>query len=306
MRILLFFTFFLTLLSNVTAKEKYTEKCDGFCIGEKLEIGTYQYPQPSQIIINGKKKKNPKWMITRSASKPKSPCIVFDSYLERAIPRKIKKKDFDKYMKDFREGNEIFGASYNINSCRPCPAGMKPSKKDKTGYCPINMISLGVWYKTGFDKGYYPPEMANFSQIGLGRDGSFDILTDLPNANNQVVYEYITFPMSLKKDVEFIRFKDKESGNLFYVYTFYTYKTAAKNQVRKQSQMDYVKDQRLIDFLDNYIEKIQSTYSSVWDKNNKNFEDTSKLYDLIPNDNELSNFSNSFKEIASFHIQNRQ
>ena len=148
--------------------------------------------------------------------------------------------------------------------------------------------------------------MANFSQIGLGRDGSFDILTDLPNANNQVVYEYITFPMSLKKDVEFIRFKDKESGNLFYVYTFYTYKTAAKNQVRKQSQMDYVKDQRLIDFLDNYIEKIQSTYSSVWDKNNKNFEDTSKLYDLIPNDNELSNFSNSFKEIASFHIQNRQ
>ena len=306
MKTLFLLCFFLILIGNASAKEKLTEKCEGFCVGEKLKIGTYQYPQPSQIIINGKKKKNPKWMITRSASKPKSPCIIFDSYIERAIPRKVKKKDFDKYMEDFRKGNEIFGASYNINSCRPCPAGMKPKKNNKTGYCPINMISLGIWYKNGFDKGYYPSEIIDFSKIGLGRDSNFDILTNLPNANNQVVYEYISFPMSIKKEVEFIRFKDKASGNLFYVYTFYTYKTAAKNQIRKQTQMDHVKDQRLIDFLDGYIEKMQRTYATVWDKNNKNFEDTSKLYGLIPNDNELSNFSNSFKEIASFHIQNRQ
>ena len=305
MKALLFFTLFLTLLSNANAKEKLTEKCDGFCIGEKLEIGTYQYPQPSQIIINGKKKKNPKWMITRSASKPKSPCIIFDSYLERAIPRKIKKKDFDKYMKDFREGNEIFGASYNIHACMPCPAGMKRTKNDKTGFCPVNMISLGVWYKTGFDKGYYPPEMIDFSKIGLGRDSNFDILTNLPNANNQVVLEYLVFPTSPKKEVEFLRFKDKSSGKLFFAYTIYTYKTAGRKQISKQSQMDYVTDQRLIEYLEEYIERLQTTFASVWDEKNKNYKDSSKLYDLIPNDNELERFENSFPEIKTFHIQSR-
>ena len=106
--------------------------------------------------------------------------------------------------------------------------------------------------------------------------------------------------------MEFIRFKDKASGNLFYVYSFYTYKTAAKNQIRKQTQMDYVKDQRLIDYLDEYIKKTQLNFSSVFDENNQNFKDVSMLYDLIPNDNELNNFNNSFKEIGSFHIQNRQ
>ncbi len=303
MKLLIFILFFSFFLNNAFTKDK----CDGFCTGEELEIGIYAYPQPSEIIINGKKKKNPKWMITRSASKPKSPCIIFDSYLERAIPRKIKKKDFEKYMKDFREGNEIFGASYNINSCRPCPAGMKPSKKyKKTGYCTINMINMGVWYKTGFEKGYYPPEMADFSQMGVGRDGSFDVLTDLPNANNQVVYEFLKFPMSFKKEVEFIRFKEKATGNLFYIYSIYTYKTSAKNQIKKQTQHQYVEDPKLINYLDEYIEYMQKTYSSVWDKKHENYNQVSKLYDLIPDDNELKKFESSFPEVKTFHIQNRQ
>ena len=306
MKILLILFCFLFFLTNANSKEKFTEKCDGFCIGEKLTFEGHGYPQPSQVIINGKKKKRPKWVLARSASKPKSPCIIFDSFIERAIPKTFKKNETEKNMEDYRKGTEIFGASYSVNACRPCPAGMKPSKRDKTGYCPITMSSLVIMYKTGFDKGYYPPEMVDFSQIGLGRDESFDILTNLPNANNQVVIESIVFPMSLKKEVEFIRFKDKASGNLFYVYSFYTYKTAAKNQIRKQTQMDYVKDQRLIDYLDEYIKKTQLNFSSVFDKNNQNFEDVSKLYDLIPNDNELNNFNNSFKEIGSFHIQNRQ
>ena len=306
MKILLFLSIFFVLIGNTHSKEKFTEKCDGFCVGEKLKIEAAQYPEPTQIFVNGKKKKAPMWTITRAVRKPKSVCIVFDSYLNRVIPKEFKKNETEKNMKDFREGTEIFSVTYNINACRPCPAGMKPSKRDKTGYCNIEMFSLAVLYKNGFDKGYLPPDMADFSQLGVGRDVSFDIATNLPNANNQVVYEYLTFPVSLKKDLIVIRFKDKESNNLYYVYSYHTYKTTAKNQVRKQTQMDYVKDQNLIEFLDEYLEKIQKTFSSVWDKRHKNFENISKLYELIPNENELKVIENSFEEVVAFHIQNRQ
>ena len=69
--------FFILIFSSTSAytKEKFNEKCDGFCEGENLKIETHAYPQPSYRIINGKKKKSPMWVITRAARKENSLCI---------------------------------------------------------------------------------------------------------------------------------------------------------------------------------------------------------------------------------------
>ena len=57
MKILLFLSIFFVLIGNTHSKEKFTEKCDGFCVGEKLKVEAAQYPEPTQIFVNGKKKK---------------------------------------------------------------------------------------------------------------------------------------------------------------------------------------------------------------------------------------------------------
>ncbi len=307
MKTILTIIFFLFSTIAVLGNEKL-KKCDGFCEGEELEITVAAYPQPSYRVIDGKRKKSPKWMIARVAQQPDSPCIIFDSFIERAIPRKVKKKDFDKYMEDFRTGNEIFQTMYSINSCIPCPAGKKPDKKyKKTGYCVLPMITLFVMYKTGWDKGYFPPETADFSILGIGgRDTNFDILNNLPNANDKVVFEILTFPTSLKDELEIARYKDKSTGKLDWIYHFNTYKTAARNQIRKQTEWQYVNDTNLTNYLNSYVEKTQKIYSSVFNKGSENYKKTSKLYELIPTDNDLKNFNQSFKKVATYHVQNRQ
>ena len=258
MRVLVIFFIFLFSICNVNAKEKFTEKCDGYCEGENLKFEARQYPSKFENAF-GKKSKKPLWTIARAVRKPNSTCMIFDSFIERAVPIKVKKKDKEKYMKDFRSGNDIISANYSINSCRPCPAGVKASKHDKTGYCTIEMIKLDVMYKNGFDKKYFPPDMIDMSVVSFERDETFDILTDLPNANNQVVMEIFNFSLSLKKDVEIVRIKEKGTGNFYYFYSFFTYKTASKQQIKKVSERQFIQDQNLIDFLNDYM-KTDNTF----------------------------------------------
>ena len=297
--------FFILIFSSTSAytKEKFNEKCDGFCEGENLKIETHAYPQPSYRIINGKKKKSPMWVITRAARKENSLCIPFDSYINRVVPRKLKKKDFEKHMEDYRQGTDIFETTYSINSCRPCPAGMK--SPNKTGYCTITMIFLQVMYKTGWDKGYYDPNTIDFTGLGLGRDYSPDVLVNLSEAIDKIALEYLNFPVSMKKDLSILRFKDKATDEIYYAYSYLTYKTSAKVQVRKETQMQMLQDQNLINYLDDYIENMQSTYTAVFDPRNNDYKNISKLYELIPSDEELDLFKSSFKDVATFHIQNR-
>ena len=303
MKFLLSFLFFLFFFSNAFSKEKFTEKCDGFCEGENLKIEMAAYPQPSYRIINGKRKKSPMWVQVRAVRKPQSLCIPFDSYISRAIPLKLKKKDFDKYMDDFRKGSEIFEASYNINACRPCPPGIK--SKTKTGYCTVPMIILSTRHKTGWDKGYFDPNEFDLSLIGFGRDYSSDKLVNLSEAINTIAIEILSFPISYKEEIGFMRLKDKETNQLVYLYSYTTYKTAAREQVTKQTELQMILEQNLTNYLSSYIENIQSVFTSVFDKRSEDFKNISKLYELIPTDDDLSFFKNNFEKVSTFHTQNR-
>lgn len=303
MKFLLSFLFFLIFSSNTFSKEKFTEKCDGYCEGENLKVEMAQYPQPFPRIINGKRKKGQMWVTVRAVRKPKSLCIPFDSYINRSIPLKLKKKDFEKYMEDFRKGSEIFETSYNINACRPCPPGIKPS--DKTGYCTVPMILLSTMHKTGWDKGYFDPDSFDLSQIAFGRDYSLDKFVNLSEAVKTIALETLIFTISHREQLSFMRIKDKSTNQLVHAYTYTTFKTAAREQVTKATQYEMVLDQNLISYIDSYIEKIQSVYASVFDKRSEDFKNISKLYELIPNDDDLRLFENNFERVSTFHTQNR-
>ena len=49
----------------------------------------------------------------------------------------VKKSEEEKYMKDFKEGTNMYNAYYEINTCIPCPPGGSKSKRNKSGFCPI-------------------------------------------------------------------------------------------------------------------------------------------------------------------------
>tara|TARA_B100000989_G_scaffold173678_1_gene130234 strand:+ start:39 stop:986 length:948 start_codon:yes stop_codon:yes gene_type:complete len=314
MKIILYFgfIFFLFFSNNTFSKEKYTEKCDGFCEGEILEFLTKEYHMPIETM--NKKKIGYSWVQARGVKKPNSTCLIFNSFVNRALPNEIvkgtvKEKDFNKYMEDFKKGTEIYSVSYSINSCRPCPIGMKPNKKDKTGYCTIPMIGLTVWYAKAWEIGFIPQGFVDIKQVGIGREKTFDPLANLPEANSQVVVEMIDIPISYKKDLEILRIKDKATGILIYGYRFYTYKTAAKVQEKSISEFrqlgEHQDDFELINFLSKYINDVQMDFSLVYDKNHPYFHDKSKLYDLIFDDNDLSKFEKKFNDVKIFHIQNR-
>ena len=231
-RVFIFF-FFLLFSTNLKAEKIYkiygeqetgkvSEKCNGFCEGEKLSLTIAGSVQKTKRIINGKKKNAPKWVEYRGINVPKTACVPFLSWNERAIPLKVKKSEMDKYMKDFREGTDMYLSHYEINTCIPCPPKVATSR-NKSGFCPIPMFSLDVVMKQAFDYGFMEPE--DLSQIELGRDMTGDININLKDALKNIVYERLYLSESLKSSIVFVRFIPKELGMPIYVYSRYNTST---------------------------------------------------------------------------------
>ena len=319
-RVFIFF-FFLLFSTNLKAEKVYkiygeqetgkvSEKCNGFCEGEKLSLTIAGSVQKTKRIINGKKKTAPKWVEYRGINVPKTACIPFLSWNERAMPIDVpiikdkKKRDekLESYMKDFNQGTDMYHAYYEINSCIPCPPGVK-SKRNKSGFCPIPMFSLDVVMKQAYDYGFVEPE--DLSQIELGRDMTGDININLKDALKNIVYERLYLSESLKSSIVFVRYIPKELGMPIYVYSRYNYKTAAKEQIIKQDKPDMVTDARLMDFLDNIINNIQKNFYDVSNIKSSKFENFSLMYDLIPSNEDIELLKNKFPKVAAYHIQTR-
>ena len=312
-RILLIF-FFLLISTSLKAEKVYkiygeqetgkvTEKCNGFCEGEKLNLTIASAVQKTKRIINGKKKTAPKWVEYRGINVPKTACIPFLSWNERAVPLKVKKSEEEKYMKDFKEGTNMYNAYYEINSCIPCPPGGSKSKRNKSGFCPIPMYSLEVVMKQAYDYGFLEPE--DLSQVTIGRDITGDLDINLKNALNSIVYERLYLSESLKSSIVFIRMIDKASSQRVYFYTTLKYKTASKQQPIKQDEMQFLDDEDLASNLDDLINNIQKNFSEVFNMKGSKFENFSLMYDLIPSDEDIELLKNNFPKAAAYHIQTR-
>ena len=311
----IFIFFFILISTSLKAETVYkiygeqetgktTEKCNGFCEGEKLNLTIASAVQKTKRIINGKKKTAPKWVEYRGINVPKTSCIPFLSWNERAVPIKVKKSKQDQYMKDFREGTDMYNAYYEINSCIPCPPGGSKSKRNKSGFCPIPMYSLEVVMKQAYDYGFLEPE--DLSQVTIGRDITGDLDINLKNALNSIVYERLYLSESLKSSIVFIRMIDKASNQRVYYYTILRYKTAAKQQSIKQDEIQFLDDEDLASNLDDLINNIQKNFSEVFNMKSSKFENFSLMYDLIPSNEDIELLKNNFPKAAAYHIQNRQ
>ncbi len=312
-RVFIFF-FFLLFSTSLKAEKVYkiygeqetgkvTEKCNGFCEGEKLNLTIASAVQKTKRIINGKKKTAPKWVEYRGINVSKTACIPFLSWNERAVPLKVKKSEEEKYMKDFKEGTNMYNAYYEINTCIPCPPGGSKSKRNKSGFCPIPMYSLEVVMKQAYDYGFLEPE--DLSQVTIGRDITGDLDINLKNALNSIVYERLYLSESLKSSIVFIRMIDKASSQRVYFYTTLKYKTASKQQPIKQDEMQFLDDEDLASNLDDLINNIQKNFSEVFNMKGSKFKNFSLMYDLIPSNEDIELLKNNFPKAAAYHIQTR-
>ena len=311
-RIILLF-FLLLFSTNLKAEKIYKiygeqevgkakEKCTGFCEGEKLNLTIASAVQKTKRIINGKKKTAPKWVEYRGINVPKTACVPFLSWNERAVPIKVKKSKQKEYMDDFRQGTDMYNAHYEINTCMPCPPKVK-SSNNKSGFCAVPMYSLDVVMKPAFDYGFLPPE--DLSTTKIGRDITGDLAINLKKALNSIVYERLYLSESLKSNIIFQRVIDKASGQRVFVYTTLGYKTAAKQQVIKQDRVQTLNDENLAKNLDELIHNIQKNFSEVFNMKGSNFENFSLLYNLIPSNNDIELLKQNFPKAATFHIQTR-
>ena len=313
MKILLIF-FFVLISTSLKAEKVYkiygeqetgkiTEKCNGFCEGEKLNLTIASSVQKTKRIIKGKKKTAPKWVEYRGINVPKTACIPFLSWNERIVPMEGEKIESGKMMSDYRDGTSMYNAHYEINSCIPCPPGGSKSKKNKSGFCSIPMLSLNVIMKQAYDYGFFEP--IDLSDIKLGRDLTGDLDINLKNALNNIVIERLFISESLKTSLVFLRFIDKATNQRIYLYTTTKYKTAAKQQPIKEDQMQFLDDENLSVFLDEIIDNIQTNFSEVFNMKGSQFENFSLMYDLIPSIEDIKLLKNNFPKAAAYHIQTR-
>ena len=319
-RVFIFF-FFLLFSTNLKAEKVYkiygeqetgkvSEKCNGFCEGEKLNLTIASAVQKTKRIINGKKKTAPKWVEYRGINVPKTACIPFLSWNERAIPidvpvikdKKKRAEKLESYMKDFNQGTDMYNAYYEINSCMPCPPGYK-TKRNKSGFCPIPMYSLEVVMKQAYDYGFI--EFEDLSQVKLGRDITGDLDINLKDALKNIVYERLYLSEGLKSNIVFIRMIDKASNQRVYYYTTLKYKTASKQQPIKQEEVQFLDDEDLASNLDDMINNIQKNFSEVFNMKGSKFENFSLMYDLIPSNEDIELLKNNFPKAAAYHIQTR-
>ena len=308
--VVLLFTF---ISSEVLAEKVYKiygeretdtikEKCLGFCEGEKLKLTIAASVQKTKRIINGKRKNAPKWVTYNGIHVPKTACIPFLSWHERIIPIKWKKSEQEKYMMDFKEGTDMYNAHYEINTCMPCPPKVK-SKRNKSGFCAVPMFYLDIVFKQAFDFGFLEP--TDLSVYKIGREITGDIGINLKNALSGIVYEQLTLAESLKSDIAFLRFIEKTSNERFYAYFRITYKTTAKQQAIKMTDRQLLMDEDLAIYLDDFIYNFQKSYSEVFNMKGKDFENFSKLYDLIPTNEDINLLKKNFPKAVKFHIQTR-
>ena len=124
---------FLSLFCFEIKADTFTEKCVGYCKGEIYDYNKHEGPYTAYRFKKGKLKKAPIWNIYRGLTVNKTVCTPFLSWVSRSIPIKVKKKDREKYLKDFREGTDIYQSHYEINSCMPCPPNLA-TKNNKSGF----------------------------------------------------------------------------------------------------------------------------------------------------------------------------
>ena len=146
------------------------------------------------------------------------------------------------------------------------------------------------------------PDLAPSTEIG--RENTGDVNINLKDSLKNIYMELLVIPETKKTDVLFLRVIEK-GGLRSWLYSRQNFKTASKQQLIKETQSQYVDDERLADYLDELIFKMQNNFSKVFDLKGKNFNNIDLLYDIIPKDDEIDLFSLSFEKIKNFHIQTR-
>lgn len=301
---------FLILFCFDANAKKITKKCEGYCEGSIYDFNAYAGPQEGYRVKKGKLKKVPIWSIYRGLTADGTVCTPFLSWISRSIPEKVKKKDMEKYLKDFRQGTDIYQSHYEINSCMPCPPNVA-TKNNKSGFCPLPMFQLDVFFKDAFDLGYV--EKMPYDELILGRDITGDLGINLKNSLKNIVMEQLVISTSTKEELVLYRLVpkmlDENTPNKdkigYYLYNFATYKTAAKQQQIKRTDNQVLMDTELMEYLDEYINEIQKKFSEVLYSKGNNFKKYKELYKLIPSKDDMEIYSNSFIKVKEYHIQTR-
>ena len=324
---IIFILFFLFAANKVFALDYFVQKCDGFCEGELLSLRVHEDTKKVIQIIKGKEKKVKTFTSYRGISYPLSTCTPFLSWTERAYagfdydknkPKKTKKPDF------------IIDAYYEMNTCVPCPPEYPKFENNKSGYCPIPMFSLQLQFSQAMMLGYqdlhgrgidlnYQREGRDYFEFKKIKDNQF---TGVDVAG--IVAEHISLSSSFTENVRIARWINRETKKFEYMYAIDTYKTYAKDQVIRSTEPQFIEDDALKNWIDDFIFNTQSGFASVFakdlskdpnlkallDKKGVPYGDTylgyfPMLHKTIPTKESMSVFKKDLKKVAEFQIMRR-
>ena len=302
---------------TTTGNENRENYCVGYCKDRNFSIIQKEIIEKKKVRYNKKNKKINIFTDINSVAIDNTYCSIFNYSNSKLDPSK------NQNAKSF-----IF-TSYDISSCRPCPNKMNKNKKNKTGFCSIPMFTYQVIYKNFIDYDFQKAMVYFFKQtekaakennleFNIGRSSTNDIVLNKLNVKDYIHSELFILPISNKKDIIFIRqFID---NNKYWFYYIEEYKTSSRQQIKKVSNMimlnetdafGYEYGKKMINYVEDFISEIQSSYSKVFAKNSINKNEIANLYSLIPNRDKLSLFENELKIINDlnafyeYHIQTR-
>ena len=322
---IIFILFFLFTANKVFALDYFVQKCDGFCEGELLSLRVYEDTKKVIQIIKGKEKKVKTFTSYRGIIYPMSTCTPFLSWKERAYAS----FDYDKgKSKKTKKPDFIIDAYYEMNTCVPCPPEYPKIKNNKSGYCPIPMFSLQLQFLQAMMLGY---EDIQGRGIDLNYQKQGRSYSDFKKDNQftrsdvaGIVTEHISLSSSFTENVRIARWINRETKKFDYMYAIDTYKTYAKDQVIRSTEPQFIEDDALKNWIDDFILNTQSGFAGVFakdlskdpnleallDKKGVPFGDNylgyfPMLHKMIPTKESMSVFKKDLKKVAEFQIMRR-
>ena len=293
MRVLVIF--FIFLFSTITKSEEVI--CKGFCENEEYIFAPSIVKSKSHFLTNGKWKKIKSKTIHRGVSIKNSSCLPFYSYIE------LRPNLWDK-----KKVVEAFYSHYAINACGPCTDELMGIKRanPKHSFCSLPLYSLNVYHGVKEGIAVFPAEgdeIKKSIKVGREKDVTRTLLENYLLSNT--VMEEIILSTSSKTDITFFRIITKDTNEYAFGFFKSEYKTAAKQQIIKQSDNYQLLDEETIKFLENFIDSMQSTFTNTFLNNHKDFFSKQALLNLLPDIKMIKMFENYTQGIAEHHIQRR-
>tara|TARA_B100001057_G_scaffold416911_1_gene435251 strand:+ start:796 stop:1797 length:1002 start_codon:yes stop_codon:yes gene_type:complete len=324
---LFFLFFFLFLINNLQAKEKYiygephnvgNSSCFGYCEDKEQII------QIREVLNKNKEFDLHYWSIINSVNIEDTFCTIFSSFENNLEPSYLKKGNKNSHLKIV--GSKLLSKEYYINMCVPCPPDLNIFKENKSGFCSIPIFSYIIFFKNilKYPIDHYSKIIKSNDEIisklgdlytNLGRDEKNFSDRNIVGSVNEIHSEAILLSISSKETIIFINQKFKSKTDFFesndWYYNYIKFKTSAKIQPVSYSTSIPIRDENIINFIKKFKFKIQKNFFETFNLNGPKFKNIKSLYNTIPTLDELKNFDNevkkyqNLKKFYEFHIQTR-